>query len=74
MLSQSINPETAEAEDPILQIQAKSDSLINGVDEQIALGVFEPIDEGLKQLVEGLRSYTKRISQVEPGKGEGEKE
>ena len=53
-MSHSLNSDTAGADDPILQIQAKNDSLINGVDEQITLGVFEPTDQILKQLVEGL--------------------
>ena len=53
-MSHSLNSETAGADDPILQIQVKNDSLINGVDEQITLGIFEPTDQVLKQLVEGL--------------------
>ena len=53
-MSHSLNSEASEADDPILQIQVKNDSLINGVDEQITLGVFEPTDQILKQLVEGL--------------------
>ena len=53
-MSHSLNSEASEADDPILQVQAKNDSLINGVDEQITLGVFEPTEQILKQLVEGL--------------------
>jgi bilin biosynthesis protein len=36
------------------QIQAENDALIQRVDEQITLGSFEPTDQLLKQLVEGL--------------------
>ncbi|MCG8366035.1 MAG: HEAT repeat domain-containing protein [Pseudanabaenales cyanobacterium] len=53
-MSHSLNSEASEADDPILQVQAKNDSLINGVDEQITLGVFEPTEQILKQLVAGL--------------------
>ena len=53
-MSHSLNSDPSEADDPILQIQVKNDSLINGVDEQITLGVFEPTDHILKRLVEGL--------------------
>ena len=53
-MSHSLNSEPSEADDPILQIQANNDSLIKGVEEQITLGVFEPTDQILKQLVEGL--------------------
>jgi bilin biosynthesis protein len=36
------------------QIQAKNDAFIQGVNEQITLGTFEPTDPLLEQLVEGL--------------------
>jgi bilin biosynthesis protein len=42
------------ADDRILQIQSANDTLIQSVNEQITLDQFEPTDEVLTKLVEGL--------------------
>ncbi|NET33152.1 MAG: HEAT repeat domain-containing protein [Cyanothece sp. SIO1E1] len=63
-MNHSSNSEPAVGDEPVLpvnaipadaeQIQAENDALIQRVDEQITLGSFEPTDQLLKQLVEGL--------------------
>lgn len=41
-------------DNPVVQVQAENDALIERVNEQISLDTFEPTDQVLKQLVEGL--------------------
>lgn len=53
-MSYSLNSEPLE-DDPILNVQAKNDALIQEVNEQITLGTFDVTNQQLlKQLVEGL--------------------
>jgi bilin biosynthesis protein len=58
-MSHSLNSEPSAVQDRTLQvkaeqIQSENDALIQSVNEQITLGTFEPTDQLLKQLVEGL--------------------
>jgi bilin biosynthesis protein len=58
-MSHSLNSEPSAVDDPVLpvkveQIQLENDALIQRVNEQITMGSFEPTDQLLKQLVEGL--------------------
>lgn len=54
-MSQSLNFETPAVDDPILQIQAENDQLVQRVNEQITLETFDSTDHNtLKRLVEGL--------------------
>jgi bilin biosynthesis protein len=54
-MSQSLNFETPALDDPILQIQAENDQLVQRVNEQITLETFDSTDHNtLKRLVEGL--------------------
>ena len=41
-------------DNPVVQVQAENDALIRRVNEQISLDTFEPTDQVLKRLVEGL--------------------
>jgi bilin biosynthesis protein len=53
-MSQSLNFEPSAVDDPALRVQAENDALVETVNEQITLHTFEPTDQILKQLVEGL--------------------
>jgi bilin biosynthesis protein len=52
-MNHSINAHSA-TDDRILRIQADNDTLIRSVNEQITLDQFEPTDDILEKLVEGL--------------------
>ncbi|MBD2199768.1 MULTISPECIES: HEAT repeat domain-containing protein [Calothrix] len=54
-MSQSLNIDTPGVNDSILRVQAENDALVQRVNEQISLEIFDATDETvLKQLVEGL--------------------
>ncbi|MBD2207481.1 HEAT repeat domain-containing protein [Calothrix sp. FACHB-1219] len=54
-MSQSLNIDTSGVNDSILRVQAENDALVQRVNEQISLEIFDATDETvLKQLVEGL--------------------
>ncbi|MBD2355209.1 HEAT repeat domain-containing protein [Tolypothrix sp. FACHB-123] len=54
-MSQSLNIQTSGVNDSILRVQAENDALVQRVNEQISLEIFDATDETvLKQLVEGL--------------------
>ena len=54
-MSHSLNSETPAMDDPVRQIQAENDALVQMVNEQITLDRFDSTDQQvLKRLVEGL--------------------
>lgn len=58
-MSHSLNSEPSVVHDPVVpvkieQIQSENDAFIQSVNEQITLGTFEPTEQLLTQLVEGL--------------------
>jgi len=53
-MNHSLNSEPSIVDDPALRAQSENDVLIQAVNEQITLDTFEPTDDLLKQLVEGL--------------------
>lgn len=53
-MTHSLNSNPSAMDDPILRVQAENDALIQSVNEQITLDTFDPTDQILKQLVEGL--------------------
>ena len=52
-MSQSLNSKPS-VDDPVLRVQAENDALVQTVNEQITLDTFEPTDQVLKRLVDGL--------------------
>lgn len=54
-MSQSLNSEASAIDDPVQQIQAENDALLQSVDEQITLDTLDTEDQPLlERLVEGL--------------------
>lgn len=53
-MTHSLNSNPSAMDDPSLRVQAENDALIQSVNEQITLDTFDPTDQLLKQLVEGL--------------------
>jgi bilin biosynthesis protein len=54
-MSDSLNSDSPAIDDPILQRQAENDALVQQVNEQITLDIFDSTDQPLlKRLVEGL--------------------
>ncbi|MGB8702366.1 MAG: HEAT repeat domain-containing protein [Thermosynechococcaceae cyanobacterium] len=54
-MSDSLNSDAPAIEDPVLQLQAENDALVQQVSEQITLDCFDPTNQPvLRRLVEGL--------------------